>query len=343
MPADTETKAASLREVGAQTAGQRLDNFLLAALKGVPRSHVYRLIRSGQVRVNSGRAAASYRVQPGDKIRIPPVRYRERGVPPLPAGGLDWLERRIVYEDARLLVLDKPAGLAVHGGSGVALGCIEGLRSLRPAFKTLELVHRLDRGTSGCLLVAKKRSTLRTLHGLLREGRVEKRYFALLRGDWPEGTTHLSLPLLTTKREGEARVRVHADGKIAESDFRLLERYAQTASFVEIAISTGRTHQIRVHAAHARHPVAGDDRYGDAGFNERLAKLGLQRIFLHAHAVSFTWPESGEELAVSVPLPEELRRVLDELSEKRPRQSAARNRPRARPPRAKSKAGPRAR
>jgi len=339
VSARTSRPAVSHKEVGADAAGQRLDNFLLTALKGVPRSHVYRLIRSGQVRVNSGRSAPSYRVKHGDRIRLPPVRYREGGAPKPPAGGLDWLERRIVYEDARLLVLDKPAGLAVHGGSRVALGCIEALRSLRPEPKTLELVHRLDRATSGCLLVAKRRSALRTLHALLREGQVDKHYFALLKGRWPEGVTRIAEPLVTTRREGEARVKVDRSGKLATSEFRLIERIGDSASFVDIAIGTGRTHQIRVHAAHAGHPVAGDDRYGDRQFNARLERLGLRRMFLHAHSVSFEWPDTGEEFSVSVPLPDELKRVLDELSDDRSARPAARGRRRAASPRPRSKAG----
>ena len=310
--------------VDAEAAGQRLDNFLLANLKGVPRSHVYRLIRSGQVRVNSGRVAASYRIKVGDSVRIPPTRQSAPTPVKLEPGGLEWLKDRIVYEDARLIVVDKPAGLAVHGGSGVALGCIEALRTLRPELKGLELVHRLDRATSGCLLVAKRRSALRSLHALLREGRVEKRYLALVKGAWPEGTTRVEVPLVTSHREGEARVRVGPVGKLATSEFRLLERVGTEASFVEVSIGTGRTHQIRVQAAHAGHAVAGDDRYGDREFNARLERYGLRRMFLHAHSVAFAWPETGAEFAVSVPLPEELRRVLDAVSEAPSRERAGR-------------------
>lgn len=326
-------------EVGTDAAGQRLDNFLLGFLKGVPRSHVYRLIRSGQVRVNSGRSAASYRVCDGDRVRIPPVRRSEGSVPKPPPGGLDWLAQRIVYEDARLLVLDKPSGLAVHGGSRISLGCIEALRSLRPGLDTLELVHRLDRATSGCLLIAKRRSALRTLHALLREGRVEKHYFALLQGRWPQGTTHVDLPLTTTHREGEARVRVDPSGKSATTDFRLIDPIGDLGSFVDISIGTGRTHQIRVHAAHAGHPIAGDDRYGDRDFNARVATCGLQRMFLHAHSLSFTWPDSEEEFSISIPLPDDLKRALDELSEVREPRSGGRDRRSGVSPRPRSKAG----
>jgi 23S rRNA pseudouridine955/2504/2580 synthase len=303
--------------VDAGAAGQRLDNFLLGNLKGVPRSHVYRLIRSGQVRVNSGRRAASYRIKQGDTIRIPPTRQRAESLPALDPGGLQWLEDRIVYEDARLIVLDKPAGLAVHGGSGIALACIEALRTLRPQLKELELAHRLDRETSGCLLVAKRRSALRILHALLREGRVEKRYVALLMGAWPDGTTRIEVPLVRTQRERKARVTVGRGGKLATSEFRLLERVGTQASFVEVSIGTGRTHQIRVQAAHAGHPVAGDDRYGDREFNSWLGRLGFRRMFLHAHSVAFVWPDTGVPLAVSVPLPEDLERALDTVRKAR--------------------------
>lgn len=302
------------RVVDQESAGQRLDNFLIGALKGIPRSHVYRLIRSGQVRVNSGRAAPSYRLEAGDRVRLPPV----RGVK-LPAlgparDGLGWLAARIVFEDARLVVIDKPAGLAVHGGSGVPYGCIEALRSLRPDLPSLELVHRLDQPTSGCLLLAKRRSVLRTLHALLRDGRIDKRYLGLLKGRLPEGRTVVDVPLTVRHAGGEARVSVAGDGKAAHTELKLLERYASLASFAEISIATGRTHQIRVHAAHLGHPLAGDDRYGDPAFNARLERFGLHRLFLHAHAVTFTWPDTGEPFSVSVPLAPELAKVLDAIA-----------------------------
>jgi 23S rRNA pseudouridine955/2504/2580 synthase len=325
--------------VDADSAGQRLDNFLLGTLKGVPRSHVYRLIRSGQVRVNSGRTAASYRIKHGDTIRIPPTRQRADSTPKLERGGLQWLEARIIHEDARLIVLDKPVGLAVHGGSGVALGCIEALRSLRPGEKELELAHRLDRETSGCLLIAKRRSALRILHALLREGRVEKRYLALLKGAWPEGTTRIEVPLVRTHRLRKARVTVGRGGKLATSEFRLLERVGSEASFVEVSIGTGRTHQIRVQAAHAGHPVAGDDRYGDREFNAWLVRVGLKRMFLHAHSIAFEWPDTGVPLAVSVPLPEDLQRALVAVSEARSKGRADRAPPPGASPRPRSRAG----
>ena len=296
-------------------AGQRLDNFLLGALKGVPRSHIYRLIRSGQVRVNSGRVNPKHRLKAGDRVRVPPVATRAPAPTSASGGSLDWLAERIVHEDSRLLVLDKPAGLAVHGGTGVALGCIEALRALRPELPELELVHRLDRATSGCLLVAKRRSALRTLHALLREGRVDKRYLTLVKGRWSEPNAEISAPLVTKRGAGESRVRVATGGKAAKSAFRLIDTLGRTASLLEVAIATGRTHQIRVHAAHAGHPVAGDDRYGDPEFNDAMRRFGLHRMFLHSRSIAFVWPESGEDFSVDVPLPPELSAVLTALAE----------------------------
>ncbi len=305
------------RDVDAETAGQRLDNFLLNILSGVPRSHVYRLIRSGQVRVNSGRVAPRHRLRAGDRVRIPPVRQRPGPAPRRDGNVPDRLAERIVHEDSRVLVIDKPAGLAVHGGSGVDVGCIEALRSLRPELRTLELVHRLDRATSGCLLVAKRRSSLRALHQLLREGRVEKRYLALVRGNWQVGSVEIDEPLRSDRRPGEVRTRVDAQGKPAQSHFRPIEQYRNVAAFMEVRIGTGRTHQIRAHAAHLQHPVAGDERYGDASFNAHMNDLGLDRMFLHAHAVAFQWPDSDVEFSVSAPLPAELGRVLESLGHER--------------------------
>lgn len=301
------------RDIDSERAGQRLDNYLLGELKGVPRSHVYRLIRSGQVRVNSGRTSPSYRLKAGDRVRVPPVGTR----PPRDAVAtperLDWLGERILYEDAKILVLDKPAGLAVHGGSSVSLGVIEALRLLRPEAKDLELVHRLDRGTSGCLLLAKRRSTLRVLHELLREGQIDKRYLTLVKGRWADGNNEIDAPLVTRRVGGEARVKVDPSGKEARSTFRPLDRFGKTATLLEVSIDTGRTHQIRVHAAHAGHPVAGDERYGDKDFNDYLKSFGLTRMFLHAHSLSFDWPDSGEPFHASAPLPDDLKAVLTAL------------------------------
>jgi 23S rRNA pseudouridine955/2504/2580 synthase len=306
------------QEIDADTAGQRLDNFLLGTLKGVPRSHVYRLIRSGQVRVNSGRVNPRHRLKAGDLVRVPPVASRPVTPPSAAPDTLAWLADRVIYEDSRILVIDKPAGLAVHGGSSVSLGCIEALRLLRPEAKDLELAHRLDRGTSGVLLLAKRRSALRVLHELLREGLVRKQYLALVKGRWPEAKTEVDAPLVIRRVSGEARVKVDPEGKPAQSSFRVLERYGKTASLLEVAIATGRTHQIRVHANHVGHPVAGDDRYGDEDFNAYLRTFGLQRMFLHAHSLSFEWPENGEPFSASAPLPQDLRAVLTALEVKNP-------------------------
>jgi 23S rRNA pseudouridine955/2504/2580 synthase len=300
-------------DIDAERAGQRLDNYLLGELKGVPRSHVYRLIRSGQVRVNSGRTSPSYRLQAGDRVRVPPVGQRRAAAEPVASPDrLDWLAERIIHEDARVLVIDKPAGLAVHGGSSVSLGVIEALRLLRPTSKDLELAHRLDRGTSGCLLLAKRRSTLRVLHELLREGLVDKRYLTLVKGSWADDS-EIDAPLVTRRVGGEARVKVDPAGKEARSRFRTLDRFGKTATLLEVSIDTGRTHQIRVHAAHAGHPVAGDDRYGDKDYNAYLRSFGLQRMFLHAHSLSFDWPDTGEPFNASAPLPDDLRAVLTAL------------------------------
>jgi 23S rRNA pseudouridine955/2504/2580 synthase len=312
-----ERPKARQQEIDAETEGQRLDNFLLGTLKGVPRSHVYRLIRSGQVRVNSGRVSPSHRLRAGDVVRVPPVAAKPTTPPSASPDTLTWLADRVVYEDSRILVIDKPAGLAAHGGSSVSLGCIEALRLLRPEAKDLELAHRLDRGTSGVLLLAKRRSALRSLHELLREGRVDKRYLTLVKGHWPEATLEVDAPLLMRRVSGEARVKVDPEGKAAQSTFRVLERYGKTASLLEVAIATGRTHQIRVHASHVGHPVAGDDRYGDDDFNAYLQTFGLKRMFLHAHLVAFDWPDTGEPFSASAPLPEDLRAVLTALEVKK--------------------------
>jgi 23S rRNA pseudouridine955/2504/2580 synthase len=308
-----QNRGVSHAEIDPDTAGQRLDNFLMARLKGVPRSHVYQLIRSGQVRVNSGRVAARYRLKAGDSVRVPPVRQKAPPLIPNPPDGLAWLEARIIFEDDRLLVVDKPAGLAVHGGSGVDFGLIEGLRSLRPGLKTLELVHRLDRDTSGCVMVAKRRSALRRLHALLRDGAIGKRYLALVKGQWQHGAMTIDVPLVVGRDNSAKRVRADADGKPAVSKFRLVNLFGRLASLVEIEIETGRTHQIRVHAAYTGHPIAGDERYGDPAFNAQCAALGLKRMFLHAQLIEFVWPDSDEEFIVSAPLPPELNEFLDRL------------------------------
>lgn len=283
---------ARLLRVPDERAGQRLDNFLLGQLKGAPRSLVYKLVRSGQVRVNGGRAKAERRLEAGDEVRIPPVRIEspQDGDRSPPKGLLQALEAAIVFEDARLLAINKPAGIASHGGSGVAFGVIEGVRALRPG-QPLELVHRLDRDTSGLMVLAKKRSALTELQRLLREDHgagIEKRYLALLVGRLPDGTLSVDAPLHVGLRQGgERHVRVDPAGKPSLSHVRVLERRGGH-SYCEVRIATGRTHQIRVHAQHLGHPVAGDEKYGDAGTNQRLREqAGLKRLFLHAASLEF--------------------------------------------------------
>ena len=303
-------------EVAADEEGQRIDNFLVTRLKGVPKSRIYRILRTGEVRVNRGRIKPGYRVQAGDAIRIPPLRQAETAPPARPGDRvLERVAASIVFEDKGLLVLDKPSGLAVHGGSGLSFGLIEALRALRPDAPFLELGHRLDRDTSGCIIIAKKRSVLRAFHALLREGGTDKRYLALLKGRWQGGERRVEAPLRkNVTQSGERMVRVAEDGKPALTILRPVTRYGD-ATLVEAELVTGRTHQVRVHAAHIGHPIAGDDKYGDDSFNKRMAALGLRRLFLHASALSFTLTESGQSLDVSAPLPAELHTILENLEE----------------------------
>ncbi|HEX4025375.1 MAG TPA: RluA family pseudouridine synthase [Steroidobacteraceae bacterium] len=303
-------------QVSAEEQGQRLDRVLGRLLPGVPRTRIFRLIRRGEVRVNGRRASPEQRLVAGDAVRVPPVREAAADAPrTAPAAMIQALERAVIHEDERLLVLDKPAGIAVHGGSGLSFGVIEALRASRP-HEELELAHRLDRETSGVLLVARRRSALRTLHALLREGAVQKSYLALVAGRWQLGHRRIDAPLRTDARvSGERTVRVDARaGKQALTEFRLVEHCGSGASLIEATLHTGRTHQIRVHAAHCGHPIAGDPKYGDAAFNAALAALGLKRMFLHAHSCSFTWPESGAEQSFNAPLPAPLKAVLEQLA-----------------------------
>jgi 23S rRNA pseudouridine955/2504/2580 synthase len=302
-------------EVTEDEAGQRLDNYLHKRLGGLPRSRVFRIIRKGEVRVNGKRASPETRVALADKVRVPPVHV----APPepktaRPSSALnERIARSIIHEDERLMVIDKPAGVAVHGGSGVSFGVIETLRALRPE-ETLELVHRLDRDTSGCLLIAKRGSTLRSLHALLREDGFEKRYLVLVKGPWDLGEKRIDVPLRTdTRVGGERTVKVAEGGKPSVSRFRPVEFFGRIATLLEVMLETGRTHQIRVHAAHAGHPVAGDEKYGDPAFNESMRALGLKRMFLHAHSVSFDWPEGGQ-FSINTPLPADLGAVIDQLT-----------------------------
>jgi 23S rRNA pseudouridine955/2504/2580 synthase len=305
----------TLRTVTAEEAGQRIDNFLMRHFKTVPRSRVYRLLRKGEVRVNRKRVDAEYRIQEGDEVRLPPVRIDDGAEPGRPSSSLlELLERSVIFQDRHLLVIDKPAGVAVHGGSGMSFGVIEALRASRPR-ETLELVHRLDRDTSGCLLVARERSTLTALHGLIRNGGMHKTYLALVAGNWQLGTKRIDAPLATDNRQhGERHVRVAAAGKDSVSVFKPVQSFGSLATLMEVDIPTGRTHQIRVHASFAGHPLLGDDKYGDRERNAELKSQGLKRTFLHAQSVAFEWPDSGVPFHVSAPLPAELAAVLDAIT-----------------------------
>jgi len=289
-------------DVTEDEAGQRIDNYLIARLKGVPKSHVYRIVRSGEVRINSKRVEASQKVAAGDRIRVPPVRVAERGEPEVPPH----YKLPVLFEDEWLLAIDKPAGIAVHGGSGVAHGVIESLRSMRPDARFLELVHRLDRETSGILLVAKKRQALTGLHEMLRSRDMDKRYLAGVAGRFRNELQRVRLAL--AKRiapDGGKRVSVSDEGQEAETVFRLVERRDE-ASLLEAELLTGRTHQIRVHLAHLKHPVLGDDKYGDFELNKALRKKGLKRMFLHASRLTFAHPVTDERVVIESALPADL-------------------------------------
>jgi 23S rRNA pseudouridine955/2504/2580 synthase len=298
-------------EAGPYHDGQRIDNFLHTYLKDVPKSHIYRILRTGEVRVNKARVKPTYRVQAGDVIRLPPLQVQARPQVPQPSAHISaTLRAAILYEDNALLVLNKPAGIAVHGGSGIDLGVIESLRTLYDKNAFLELVHRLDRDTSGCLLIAKKPALLRELQALMRErAGMRKSYLALVQGRWPQTLRKIDLPLRkNTLHSGERIVRVDVEGKAAQSLFKVREYFA-AASLLEVELITGRTHQIRVHASHAGHPLAGDDKYGDAAFNASMRAYGLKRLFLHAARLEIRLP-GATPLIFSAPLPPILETVL---------------------------------
>jgi len=305
-----------LLEIGPEAAGQRIDNFLRTQLKGVPKTLIYRILRKGEVRVNKGRIKPEYKLQAGDLVRVPPLRLAERDEPaPLAQGLLERLEAAIVHEDKALILLNKPAGIAVHGGSGLSHGVIEALRQLRPEARDLELVHRLDRDTSGLLMIAKKRSMLRHLHEALRGDGVDKRYLALVRGFWPSARKQVSAPLQkNTLRSGERMVEVDEEGREALTLFRVLRRFGDFATLVEAKPVTGRTHQIRVHARHAGHPIAGDAKYGDEEFTREIRALGGKRLFLHAYSLVVPLPEGGE-LRLEAPVDEMWAQTLERLSD----------------------------
>lgn len=306
--------------------GQRLDNFLIKVLKGVPKSHIYRLMRKGEVRVNKKRIKPEYRLKVGDEVRIPPVRQGDTSELTQPSSNLqDLLRSRILYEDTGLLIINKPAGIAVHGGSGISLGVIEALRAMRtkpsrhpgetaPIIPYLELAHRLDRETSGCLLLAKKPSILKELHELLRRGQVEKTYQALVKGHWPSSLKEVDEPLKKFHlQSGERMVSVDSEGKSSQTTFRVIQRFANS-TLIEAKPKTGRTHQIRVHAAHAGHPIVGDDKYGDKIVNKQFREWGCKRLFLHAYSLNFTL-SSGTEIAVTAALDTDLTTCLSSQQE----------------------------
>jgi len=294
---------------------QRLDNFLLARLKGVPKSRIYKLVRGGEVRVNGGRTEVGYRLKLGDEVRIPPVRLAVPVITPathLPQGGIRLLPH-ILYRDDALIALNKPSGMAVHGGSGISRGVIE-MRLELPECRYMELVHRLDRETSGVLLIALKRRALTGLHAAMRDGRIEKRYLTLVAGRWPNPVQHVKLPLhKRVTDDGEKRVTVRDEGQTAHTIFRRLQVF-QNFTLLEAELKTGRTHQIRVHTSHLGFPIAGDDKYGDFELNRRLARQGLKRMFLHAARLVFEHPVSGERMLIEAPLPVDLAGFQENLN-----------------------------
>ncbi|MDH5408475.1 MAG: 23S rRNA pseudouridine(955/2504/2580) synthase RluC [Gammaproteobacteria bacterium] len=310
-----ENKAHSVQylEIDDDQAGQRIDNFLLSRLKGAPKSLIYRIVRKGEVRVNKGRIKPDYRLQAGDLVRVPPVRLGAEQQSSPAEHVLSTIENSILFEDKRILILNKPSGMAVHGGSGLSYGVIEGLRASRPDAPYLELVHRLDRDTSGCLLIAKKRSALRQLHELMRTNAITKQYLCLVMGEWTGGDRRIDVPLMkNVLKSGERVVRVNKEGKQALSLFRPIQS-KPIASLMKVKLETGRTHQIRVHAAHEGFPIAGDTKYGDEAFNKLMKKHGLKRLFLHASHLKFELSEEAQSIDITAPLPDELQQVLSNI------------------------------
>lgn len=307
--------------------GQRLDNFLIRRCKGVPKSHIYRILRSGEVRVNSKRVDATYRLCVGDSLRIPPIRIAERPQNEVDEAAKERVDLPIIYEDEAMLVIDKPEGIAVHGGSGVSFGVIEALRRQRPQAKFLELAHRLDRETSGILLVGKKRLALTALHDMFREHGTgaDKRYLVLVKGRWVNNTQHVKLPLYKYLTEGgERRVMVRDDGKASHTIFRLLARWPEM-SLLEAQLKTGRTHQIRVHLAHLGFPILGDEKYGDFALNKSLKRDGLKRMALHAWRMAFRHPLTATELECIAPLPAGIGNYIATVDAQKSREFTAEN------------------
>lgn len=295
-------------------AGQRIDNYLFTTLKGVPKSLIYRILRTGEVRVNKGRIKPLYRLQAGDVLRLPPLRMAEPDAPErIPGRKLEELRASILHEDDDLLVLNKPSGWAVHGGSDVPFGIIEAVRVLRPDLPDVELVHRLDRATSGCLLLAKHRQSLLAAHELLRTGAVEKKYLALVKGRWPAELRRVDVALeKNVLKSGERMVAGGEHGKASITEFKIRSVY-KGATLMEVRLLTGRTHQVRVHASHSGYPLAGDDKYGDTDFNKHARQWGLKRLFLHANSVRLKWPDHKHALEFAAPLPDDLNAVLKHL------------------------------
>lgn len=301
-------------QIDPEYADQRIDNFLTTYLKGVPKTRIYRILRKGEVRVNKKRAQPSYRLQAGDEIRIPPVRLADRPESEAPSKSvMSLLAERILFEDKNLLIINKPSGIPVHGGSGVKLGIIEALRAMYPKLPNLELVHRLDLGTSGCLILAKKRSILKELHEVLRNGEMHKKYLTLTKGHWRKDELRVDVPLQKNQMSsGERIVKVHEEGKAALTEFKPLKTF-DDSMLLEVTLHTGRTHQIRVHAQYRGHPVAGDDKYGDREFNKLVKQKGLKRLFLHAHSLEFVLPATGQTIRVTAPLDADLEKFLDSM------------------------------
>lgn len=323
----TGNNSVTLVVIGEEAQGQRLDNYLLRHCKGVPKSHVYRILRSGEVRVNSRRVDATYRLEVGDRVRIPPIRIAERPQDEVEEAAKARVDLPIIFEDEAMLVIDKPEGIAVHGGSGVSFGVIEALRRQRPQAKFLELAHRLDRETSGILLVGKKRLALTALHDMFREhgAGADKRYLVLVKGRWMNNTQHVKAPLLKYLTDsGERRVSVNAEGKAAHTVFRLLARWPEM-SLLEAQLKTGRTHQIRVHLAHLGFPILGDEKYGDFNLNKRLRPAGLKRMALHAWRMAFRHPLLGTPVECVAPLPDGIRQYMTTVGAQTPREYSADN------------------
>jgi len=318
MSKQAEPQKAYFVEVDENHVGQRLDNFLITHLKGVPKSRIYRIIRKGEVRINKGRVKQTTRLVEGDMIRIPPIRQSEPDQHSLDGSRYEFLNQAVLFEDESLLILNKPSGMAVHAGSGIKVGVIEALRALREDVKYLELAHRLDRETSGCLILAKKASVLRALHedfknNSMKNSRLDKRYLTLLKGQWRGGERRVTKALNTnSKRHGERFVVVDKNGSYASSIMQPID-VKDTASLLEVKLLTGRTHQVRVHALSENHPVAGDQKYGDQEFNKEMKGKGLKRLFLHASSIQLNHPLSEQKLRIEAPLPEELISVLDML------------------------------